>query len=932
MLHPSHLAAPAAPIDTGPLDGLRFSFREQMAGFFALGEAEPAAGTARGEAAGTTLSFDVRISIDDLAAFLRVADHDARLDGTVTFAPLGGTFPIRDGRFNLFQLDPATGHRRMTYAFLFTAGDGKTYALRGFKDVHDDPGFDVVKDMTTLFTVLHEGEAPEARVVGAGTLRFDLANSLSLVSSMEVDGATSWWQGAAARVAFASFAWGALRDTYLRGPRLLYDAEYDNLVLSGEARTAGGGAPVPFFLVAGVHSPGFPWGDAGVFSDVLLAVGDGAGGWRRYAITDRALEGLALDLGNGACRYRGRAFRLEAGPSTSFSEMRTGAPGLVACELDLDLAFEARAHDSVDVAFPLVPKLVRKLRSGLARELSELVPGSHLLGITITPHAVTPRAGRIRVREAGAGAPPLELEPVPERSFGEAEHGAFRNVKEPTLLYGYLCAIRPGARSARIQIHSRTLRNEPVRWAKDRLDAFLGSVVARTSSSELLLERGALRVSPLAPAGRPGEQAPPIRKVGDPVLEVANDHMPTAVFLRRIVEVVDPSGERCLALEEDMSRMNLAPIGCARKVKVASLGGDDALQALDRVLDATGFDALVDERLAASGKARSGFLVVIKPNFMFAYDRKDRSTFTDPALVHHLVARLRRRGFERVKVVEAQSTYGEYFHGRSVAEVGRYLGYDGSVGYELVDLTLDEAEQRDLGPHLRVHPVPRTWRDADLRISFAKNKTHCYAYYTLTLKNVYGSLALPNKFKEYHCDRGIYATTIDYLRAFPVHYGLVDAWLSADGPFGIFADPVPNETRTIVGGADLVAVDWVTATRMGLDPMVSPYMPLAVKAFGKPEIELVGEGSPWRPWLNVPVLLFLFTNRGLDASDYFGNIFYAACAQMDETAFPPRRQGWFVSLLRRLTNPLRRAFFVRSDGPPSWANRFFGWLFWRMGF
>lgn len=69
------------------------------------------------------------------------------------------------------------------------------------------------------------------------------------------------------------------------------------------------------------------------------------------------------------------------------------------------------------------------------------------------------------------------------------------------------------------------------------------------------------------------------------------------------------------------------------------------------------------------------------------------------------------------------------------------------------------------------------------------------------------TLPLANKFKEYHCGRGIYGSAIDYLTAFPVDYGLVDAWLSADGPFGIFADPDPNHTRTVIGGADLVAVD-----------------------------------------------------------------------------------------------------------------------------
>jgi uncharacterized protein (DUF362 family) len=88
----------------------------------------------------------------------------------------------------------------------------------------------------------------------------------------------------------------------------------------------------------------------------------------------------------------------------------------------------------------------------------------------------------------------------------------------------------------------------------------------------------------------------------------------------------------------------------------------------------------------------------------------------------------------------------------------------------------------------------------------------------LTLKNIYGALPLADKFSEYHTHRDIYHTTIEYLRAYPVHYGLIDAHLSADGPFGIFADPEPNVTETIIGGPDLVAVDWVGATKMGLDP------------------------------------------------------------------------------------------------------------------
>jgi uncharacterized protein (DUF362 family) len=293
-------------------------------------------------------------------------------------------------------------------------------------------------------------------------------------------------------------------------------------------------------------------------------------------------------------------------------------------------------------------------------------------------------------------------------------------------------------------------------------------------------------------------------------------------------------------------------------------------------------------------------------------------------LVAHLVEVLRTQGgFENLTVAEAQSTYGQYFNNRRVLEVAAYLGYatDGSTGYKLVDLTEDHSEKQNLGAHLGPHPVPLTWRDADFRISFAKNKTHAYAYYSLTLKNVYGALPLADKFSEYHTGRDIYYTTMDYLQAFPVHYGLIDAHLSADGPFGIFADPEPNITETIIAGADLVAVDWVGATKMGLDPKISRYMELAVKAFGKPEINLVGDRSPYQPWLNVPVVLSLFTNYGLDANDYFGNLIYMAGAYMDESQFTHKSKSEFMKMARAALNPLQTAIFLQAGGERTLANR-----------
>lgn len=178
--------------------------------------------------------------------------------------------------------------------------------------------------------------------------------------------------------------------------------------------------------------------------------------------------------------------------------------------------------------------------------------------------------------------------------------------------------------------------------------------------------------------------------------------------------------------------------------RVASVKGDDKLTALDEVLEKTAFFAAIEQRLAETGKTRETLRIIIKPNLMFMYSEQDRSTFTDPELVEHLVDRLREAGYRDIKVVEAQSAYGNYFYDREVPNVARLAGYDPKGRYEIVDLTAEKVPHRFRGP-LGDHVVGPTWRDADFRISFAKNKTHTWAFYTLTLKNIYGALAMQDK-------------------------------------------------------------------------------------------------------------------------------------------------------------------------------------------
>ena len=365
-------------------------------------------------------------------------------------------------------------------------------------------------------------------------LEFRLRDLGAMVGSFRVQNATSWEQRLEAVTAFASLAYGEVRDEYLRGPLPIYNTQYENLVLRGTL-TRDGRADTPFFLVSGTHGKGFPWGDEELFSDVLLLVGDGQGGYERYAASDSVLEGLELDVERGVYRYRGPLFRLADGYSVSFSEMRYPSAGLETCSAELEVAFTARPFGVVSFPFPVVDKLARKMATWLERTLHDRLPSEHPLGYAVTPHLVSVTSGRLTL---GAASGTIR----PERTAGEAERGSFRNVRSPPCS---TATSAPRGRSrgrARIQITTRTMRDERELWAKDQLDAYLGTVLPRVASAEVFVAPSGLTVRPLPPAGKKKQRAMPLRKVGKPLLEVRNDHFTTGVFLRRIVTVRDMDG------------------------------------------------------------------------------------------------------------------------------------------------------------------------------------------------------------------------------------------------------------------------------------------------------------------------------------------------------------------------------------------------------
>src|SRR5438270_10034561 len=138
------------------------TFRETMQGPVALGATDPETGAAAANA--QPLAIHCEISIDDIDRFVADPEHTGSIGGSLEYAPFGGTLPVEHGVFNLFS-PGGPGEKLMEYRLAFVR-DGKPYLLDGRKHAHDDPGFDIWKDTTTLFTVLRERDET-GPVVGA---------------------------------------------------------------------------------------------------------------------------------------------------------------------------------------------------------------------------------------------------------------------------------------------------------------------------------------------------------------------------------------------------------------------------------------------------------------------------------------------------------------------------------------------------------------------------------------------------------------------------------------------------------------------------------------------------------------------------------------------------------------------------------------------
>lgn len=133
-------------------------FTEEMKGFMTVGETDYQTGFQRGKENDSPIMFHLKITVDGVNRFVTRPEHDAdQLEGYIECPAFGGRLPVEQGWFNLFIDDTDPARKTMLYRLFFHDKDGQPLTLSGFKNIKDDPGFDLWTDTTTLFTQIFKG-------------------------------------------------------------------------------------------------------------------------------------------------------------------------------------------------------------------------------------------------------------------------------------------------------------------------------------------------------------------------------------------------------------------------------------------------------------------------------------------------------------------------------------------------------------------------------------------------------------------------------------------------------------------------------------------------------------------------------------------------------------------------------------------------------
>ncbi|MFN8596618.1 MAG: GMC family oxidoreductase N-terminal domain-containing protein, partial [Anaerolineae bacterium] len=209
---------PAEPIDlSGSTGKPGVQFTEAMEGYFSTKITDDfAAGARQGQADASTFRFIVTVSVDDVERMATDPEHAGRIVGTV-IAPALSSEPLTltNGGFYLLMQDPQLFNQRlMRYTGRLNAQDGRTFFFEGNKRVHNDPGFDVWADTTTLFITVYAGADNTGAVIGKGILQIHTKDLQHQLTTIKVTNAQNLGERLATLAKFGAYFSGQIFDVY----------------------------------------------------------------------------------------------------------------------------------------------------------------------------------------------------------------------------------------------------------------------------------------------------------------------------------------------------------------------------------------------------------------------------------------------------------------------------------------------------------------------------------------------------------------------------------------------------------------------------------------------------------------------------------------------------------------------------------------------
>lgn len=210
-------ALPSEPRHCVPSTRLGLQFTEKMRGFISTRVTDDYHhAAAEGEAHQSPCEFTLTIISDDLDHLLSDPGHPATMVGTVTAPALSpNPMTISNGIFQLFTEDPEhVSTRRMNYRMNLVSEEGRSYFLEGFKSVHDDRGFDLWADTTTLFIAFYNGTDATASLIAKGVLTISPTDFMRQMTTLKILNSKSPVERLAATARFGRLFSGILFQTY----------------------------------------------------------------------------------------------------------------------------------------------------------------------------------------------------------------------------------------------------------------------------------------------------------------------------------------------------------------------------------------------------------------------------------------------------------------------------------------------------------------------------------------------------------------------------------------------------------------------------------------------------------------------------------------------------------------------------------------------